>query len=102
MIGCRIPLPHICHVDSRSFIVPMGPGGINQDHSGENIFIILFVGLRVGLLPSTIVQRNGFNLVSDLAIGIVGVFIIGWLTLALRDLPPNKPTESISKDLAPG
>lgn len=70
--------------------------------SGENIFIILFVGLLVGLLPSTIVQRTGFNLVSDLAVGIVGVFIIGWLTLALRDLPPNKPTESISKDLAPG
>jgi len=70
--------------------------------SGESIFIILFVGLLVGLLPSTIVQRTGLNLVSDLAIGIVGVFIIGWLTLALRDLPPNKPTEGISKDLAPG
>ncbi len=69
--------------------------------SGENIFIILLVGLIIGLLPSTIVQRTVLGVISDLAIGIVGVFIVGWLALASRDLPPNKPAENNSTDLAP-
>ncbi len=70
--------------------------------SGENIFIILLVGLIVGFLPSTIVQRTGLGVVSDVAISIVGIFIVGWLMLALRDLPPNKSVENNSTDLAPG
>jgi Transglycosylase SLT domain len=76
--------------------------------SGETIFIILLVGLIIGLLPSTIVERPRFGLISDIAISIVGVFIGAWLMLAPRDLvpmaidlPPSKPAENIGADLAP-
>jgi hypothetical protein len=77
--------------------------------SGENIFIILLVGLIVGLLPSTVVHRTRFGLISDIAVSIVGVFVGGWLMLVSHDtisvttdLPPSKPSENIAADLAPG
>jgi hypothetical protein len=77
--------------------------------SGENIFIILLVGLIVGLLPSAIVHRTRFGLISDIAVSIVGVFVGGWLMLVSHDtisvttdLPPSKPSENIAADLAPG
>jgi hypothetical protein len=76
---------------------------------GESIFIILLVGLIAGGLAGKIVQGTGFGLISDIAIGIVGVFIASWLTLASRDavpvtidLPPSKPSENIDPGLAPG
>ena len=77
--------------------------------SGESIFIILLVGLIAGWLAGKIVQGTGFGLISDIAIGIVGVFIASSLTLASRDavpvtidLPPSKPSENMDADLAPG
>ena len=77
--------------------------------SGENIFIILLVGLIVGLLPSAIVHRTRFGLISDIAVSIVGVFVGGWLMLVSHDtisvttdLPPSKPSENIAADAAPG
>jgi hypothetical protein len=77
--------------------------------SGENIFIILLVGLIVGLLPSTVVHRTRLGLISDIAVSIVGVFVGGWLMLVSHDtipvtidLPPSKPPENITADLAPG
>jgi len=77
--------------------------------SGENIFIILLVGLIIGLLPSTVVHRTRVGLISDIAASIVGVFVGGWLTLVSHDtipvtidLPPSKPPENIAADLAPG
>jgi transglycosylase-like protein with SLT domain len=77
--------------------------------SGENIFIILLVGLIVGLLPSTVVHRTRFGLISDIAVSIVGVFVGGWLMLVSHDtisvttdLPPSKAPENIAADLAPG
>ena len=77
--------------------------------SGENIFIILLVGLIVGLLPSTVVHRTRFGLISDIAVSIVGVLAGGWLMLVSHDtipvtidLPPSKPPENIAADLAPG
>ncbi|MGB8897367.1 MAG: lytic transglycosylase domain-containing protein [Pseudolabrys sp.] len=77
--------------------------------SGENIFIILLVGLIVGLLPSTVVHRTRIGLISDIAVSIVGVFVGGWLMLVSHhtipvtiDLPPSKPPENIAADLAPG
>jgi hypothetical protein len=74
--------------------------------SAENIFIILLVGLIVGLLPSTVVHRTRFGLISDIAASIVGVFVGGWLMLVSHDtvtidLPPSKPPENIAVDLAP-
>ena len=80
-----------------------------MNFSGENIFIILLVGLIVGLLPSTVVHRTRFGLISDIAVSIVGVFVGGWLMLVSHDtipvtidLPPSKPPENIAADLAPG
>ena len=77
--------------------------------SGENIFIILLVGLIVGLLPSTVVHRTRIGLISDIAVSIVGVFVGGWLMLVSHDtipvtidLPSSKPPENITADLAPG
>jgi hypothetical protein len=76
--------------------------------SSESIFIILLVGLIIGLLPSTIVERTHLGLVSDIVIAIVGVFIGGWLMLAppnavpvAIDLPSNKRVDNIT-DVAPG
>jgi uncharacterized membrane protein YeaQ/YmgE (transglycosylase-associated protein family) len=75
--------------------------------SSENIFIILLIGIIVGLLPSTILQRTGLRFVSDLAIGIISVFIGGWLILAWRDVVPaaidllsSRPAENVSVDIA--
>jgi hypothetical protein len=77
--------------------------------SGEYIFIILLVGLIVGLLPSTVVHRTRIGLISDIAVSIVGVFVGGWLMLVSHDtipvtidFPPSKPPENIAPDLAPG
>jgi hypothetical protein len=76
--------------------------------SGESIFIILLIGLIVGLLPSTVVHRTRFGLISDIAVSIVGVFVGGWLILVSHgtipvtiDLPASKPPENIAGDLAP-
>ncbi len=77
-----------------------------MDFSGENILIILLVGLVAGLLPGTIVERTGVGLIRDIAIGIGGIFVASLLTLAWRDaatfnLSPSKPAENVSTDLGP-
>jgi uncharacterized membrane protein YeaQ/YmgE (transglycosylase-associated protein family) len=77
-----------------------------MEFSGENILIILLVGLIAGLLPGTIVERTGVGLTRDIVIGIVGVFVASMFTLAWRDvttidLSPSKPAENVSADLAP-
>jgi hypothetical protein len=77
--------------------------------SGENIFIILLVGLIVGLLPSTVVHRTRLGLIADIAVSIVGVFVGGWLILVSHDpapvttdLSPSKSSDNIAADLASG
>jgi uncharacterized membrane protein YeaQ/YmgE (transglycosylase-associated protein family) len=47
--------------------------------SSESLLVILFVGLVAGWLAGLIVQGNGFGLVGDLIIGILGAFIGSWL-----------------------
>jgi len=47
--------------------------------SGESLLIILLVGLVAGWLAGQIIQGTGFGLIGDLAIGVVGAFIGGWL-----------------------
>jgi uncharacterized membrane protein YeaQ/YmgE (transglycosylase-associated protein family) len=47
--------------------------------SGENLLIILMVGLIAGWLAGQIVQGAGFGIVGDLLIGIAGAFIGTWL-----------------------
>ena len=47
--------------------------------SGEGLIIILVVGVIAGWLAGKVVQGNGFGLVGDVAIGIVGAIIGDWL-----------------------
>jgi uncharacterized membrane protein YeaQ/YmgE (transglycosylase-associated protein family) len=74
----------------------------------ETILFIVLGGVAVGLLPSTFVNRTGFRLVGDIIVGIAGVTVATWLTLAWRDLVPltndllaSKPGENISEDQGP-
>jgi uncharacterized membrane protein YeaQ/YmgE (transglycosylase-associated protein family) len=52
---------------------------IKMNMSGENLVVILLVGLIAGWLAGQIVRGGGFGIVGDIAIGIVGAFIGGWL-----------------------
>ena len=47
--------------------------------SGEILLVILFVGLIAGWLAGQIVRGTGFGVLGDIAVGIVGAFIGGWL-----------------------
>ena len=47
--------------------------------SGQELLIILLVGLVAGWLAGQIVQGTGFGLIADIAIGIVGALIGAWL-----------------------
>ncbi len=77
-----------------------------MDLSGENILIVLVMGLVIGLLPSTLVARTRGSFVRDIACGIGGIVIAVLLMLAWRDaaminLWPTKPAKNESADLAP-
>jgi uncharacterized membrane protein YeaQ/YmgE (transglycosylase-associated protein family) len=52
--------------------------------SGQNIVIILLVGLVAGWLAGKIVRGTGLGLIADMALGIVGAFIATWLLPRLR------------------
>ena len=56
-----------------------------MEFSGENILIILLVGLVIGLLPSMFVERTRGGFVRDVACGIGGIVVAALLTLAWRD-----------------
>jgi uncharacterized membrane protein YeaQ/YmgE (transglycosylase-associated protein family) len=47
--------------------------------SDQGLIVILVVGLVAGWLAGKIVRGNGFGLVGDAAIGIVGALIGDWL-----------------------
>lgn len=47
--------------------------------SDQALIVILAVGLVVGWLAGKVVRGNGFGLVGDAAIGIVGAFVGDWL-----------------------
>jgi uncharacterized membrane protein YeaQ/YmgE (transglycosylase-associated protein family) len=47
--------------------------------SGQELLIILLVGLVAGWLAGQIVKGTGFGLVADIAIGVVGALIGSWL-----------------------
>ena len=77
-----------------------------MDLSSENILIILLVGLVIGLLPSTLVERTRGSFIRDIACGIGGIVIAALLTLAWRDaaminLWPSRPAKNQSADLPP-
>ena len=47
--------------------------------SGQELLIILLVGLIAGWLAGQIVRGTGYGLIADIAIGIVGALIGAWL-----------------------
>jgi uncharacterized membrane protein YeaQ/YmgE (transglycosylase-associated protein family) len=47
--------------------------------SDRNLLVILAVGIISGWLAGKVVRGNGFGLVGDAAIGIVGALVGGWL-----------------------
>ena len=47
--------------------------------SDQGLIVILVVGLIAGWLAGKVVRGNGFGLVGDAAIGIVGALIGDWL-----------------------
>jgi uncharacterized membrane protein YeaQ/YmgE (transglycosylase-associated protein family) len=47
--------------------------------SDQGLIVILVVGLIAGWLAGKVVRGNGFGLVGDVAIGIVGALIGDWL-----------------------
>jgi uncharacterized membrane protein YeaQ/YmgE (transglycosylase-associated protein family) len=47
--------------------------------SDQGLLVILVVGIVAGWLAGKIVRGNGFGLVGDAAIGIVGALIGDWL-----------------------
>jgi uncharacterized membrane protein YeaQ/YmgE (transglycosylase-associated protein family) len=47
--------------------------------SDQGLLVILVVGIITGWLAGKIIQGNGFGLVGDAAIGIVGALIGDWL-----------------------
>jgi uncharacterized membrane protein YeaQ/YmgE (transglycosylase-associated protein family) len=51
----------------------------NMHLSDQGLFVILVVGLIAGWLAGKVVRGNGFGLVGDAAIGIVGALIGDWL-----------------------
>jgi uncharacterized membrane protein YeaQ/YmgE (transglycosylase-associated protein family) len=47
--------------------------------SGQELLIILLVGLIAGWLAGQIVRGTGYGFIADIAIGIVGALIGSWL-----------------------
>ena len=47
--------------------------------SDQGLIVILIVGLVAGWLAGKVVRGNGFGLVGDAAVGIVGALIGDWL-----------------------
>ena len=53
--------------------------GISLHLSNERVLVILAVGALAGWLIGKVLRGNGFGLVGDAAIGIVGALIGDWL-----------------------
>ena len=52
--------------------------------SDERMIVILLVGVAAGWLIGKVVRGNGFGLVGDAAIGVVGALIGDWLVPRLN------------------
>ena len=51
--------------------------------AGESILIWLLVGAIAGWLAGLLVKGGGFGLLGDIAVGILGAFIGGWLLMRI-------------------
>ena len=47
--------------------------------SGQELLIILLVGLIAGWLAGQIMQGTGYGIIADIALGVVGALIGSWL-----------------------
>ena len=47
--------------------------------SGQELLIILLVGLIAGWLAGQIMQGTGYGIIADVALGVVGALIGSWL-----------------------
>jgi uncharacterized membrane protein YeaQ/YmgE (transglycosylase-associated protein family) len=76
--------------------------------TGQEIALLVLVGVIAGLLPSTIADRRGIRLAADIGAGVAGVFVAAWLVAAWRNLdvllttPAGKPPEKSFVDVKPG
>ena len=76
--------------------------------TGQEIALLVLVGVIAGLLPSTIADRRGIRLAADIGAGVAGVFVAAWLVAAWRNLdvllttPAGKPPEKNFVDVKPG
>jgi uncharacterized membrane protein YeaQ/YmgE (transglycosylase-associated protein family) len=76
--------------------------------TGQEIALLVLVGVIAGLLPSTIAERRGIRLAADIGAGVAGIFIVAWLVTAWRNLdlllttPAGKPPEKSFVDVKPG
>ena len=55
--------------------------------SAEALLVVLLVGLIAGWLTAQVLQRASFGLVSDIAIGVCGATLGGWLLPQLGASP---------------
>ena len=76
--------------------------------TGQEIALLVLVGIIAGLLPSTIAERRGIRLAADIGAGVAGIFVAAWLVTAWRNLdlllttPAGKPPEKSFVDVKPG
>lgn len=76
--------------------------------TGQEITLLVLVGVIAGLLPSTIAERRGIRLAADIGAGVAGIFVAAWLVTAWRNLdlllttPAGKPPEKSFVDVKPG
>ena len=79
-----------------------------MDFTGQEIALLVLVGVIAGLLPSTIADRRGIRLAADIGAGVAGIFVAAWLAAAWRNLdvllttPAGKPPEKNFVDVKPG
>jgi len=55
---------------------------------GQNIVLLLLAGLILGLLPSTIADRRGLRLITDIGAAVVLTLAVAWLIVTLPDFIP--------------
>jgi uncharacterized membrane protein YeaQ/YmgE (transglycosylase-associated protein family) len=59
----------------------------NMSISAEALLVVLLVGLIAGWLTAQVLQRASFGLVGDIAIGVCGATLGGWLLPQLGASP---------------
>jgi len=47
--------------------------------SNQSLIVIIFIGVVAGFLAGRIARNDGFGLIGDLAVGIIGALLGDWL-----------------------